>query len=169
MRTLKKSLCLVLALVFVLGLCTFGTSAATAPYTDIAKVNYGEAVEVLTGLGVIEGYPDGSFNPTANVTRAEAAAMIARMMLGRDKADRLPVGDVKFSDVPETNWAAKYIAFCANKGIIVGTTSTCIPSSLARLATATASSSWFSPSVMRMIARLASLCSPKQRIEVLSA
>ena len=120
MRTLKKSLCLVLALIFVLGLCTIGSNAAFAKYTDIDKVNYEEAVDVLSGLGVIEGYPDGSFNPTANVTRAEAAAMIARMMLGREKADRLPVGDVKFSDVPETNWAAKYIAFCANKGIIVG-------------------------------------------------
>lgn len=120
MRTLKKSLCLVLALIFVLGLCTVGSNAAFAQYTDLDKVTYEEAVEVLSGLGVIEGYPDGTFNPTANVTRAEAAAMIARMMLGRDKADRLPVGDVKFSDVPETNWAAKYIAFCANKGIIVG-------------------------------------------------
>ncbi len=121
MRTLKKSLCLVLALVFVLGLCTIGSNAATyAKYTDIDKVSYDEAVEVLTGLGVIEGYPDGAFNPTANVTRAEAAAMITRMMLGREDADKLPVGDVKFTDVPETNWAAKYIAFCANKGIIVG-------------------------------------------------
>ncbi len=120
MRTLKKSLCLVLALIFVLGLCTIGSNAAFAKYTDIDKVTYEEAVDVLSGLGVIEGYPDGSFNPTANVTRAEAAAMIARMMLGREKADRLPVGDVKFTDVPETNWAAKYIAFCANRGIIVG-------------------------------------------------
>ncbi len=120
MRTLKKSLCLVLALVFVLGLCTFGSNAAFAQYTDLDKVTYDEAVEVLSGLGVIEGYPDGTFNPTANVTRAEAAAMIARMMLGREDADKLPVGDVKFSDVPETNWAAKYIAFCANRGIIVG-------------------------------------------------
>jgi len=120
MRTVKKSLCLVLALIFVLGLCTIGSNAGFAKYTDMDKVNYEEAVEVLTGLGVIEGYPDGSFEPTASVTRAEAAAMIARMMLGREKADKLPIGEVKFTDVPETNWAAKYIAFCANKGIIVG-------------------------------------------------
>jgi len=118
MRTLKKSLCLVLALVFVLGLCTFGSNAAI--YSDAAQINYGNAVTVLTGLQIIEGYPDGTFQPTDNVTRAEAAAMIARMMLGREGADKLPIGDVKFTDVPETNWAAKYIAFCANKGIIVG-------------------------------------------------
>ena len=115
---ISKSLCLVLALVFVLGLCTFGSNAAI--YSDAAQINYGNAVTVLTGLQIIEGYPDGTFQPTDNVTRAEAAAMIARMMLGREGADKLPIGDVKFTDVPETNWAAKYIAFCANKGIIVG-------------------------------------------------
>ncbi len=120
MRTLKKSLCLVLALVMVLGLCMIGANATYAEYTDKKEINYTDAVEVLTGLGVIEGYPDGEFKPVDNVTRAEAAAMITRMMLGRDKADKLPIGDVKFNDVPETNWAAKYISFCANKGIIVG-------------------------------------------------
>ncbi len=117
-----KSLCLVLALVFVLGLCTVGSNAAFADYSDLDKVTaeYGDAVEILSGLLIIDGYPDGTFGPEKNVTRAEAAAMIARMMLGREAADKLPVGEVKFSDVAEDSWAAKYIAFCANKGIIVG-------------------------------------------------
>ena len=124
MRTLKKSLCLVLALVFVLGLCTIGTNAAYANYTDLEDVTdeYMKAVEVLTGLRVINGYTDDSFGPQKEVTRAEAAAMICRMMLGREDADKLPpVGeDVSFADVPATHWAAKYIAFCYNKGIIIG-------------------------------------------------
>ncbi len=121
MRTFKKSLSLVLALVFVLGLCTVGANAGYATrYSDIAEVTYVDAVEVLTGLGVVEGYKDGSFQPGGDVTRAEAAAMIARMMLGREAADKLPVGDVKFSDVGEDHWAAQYIAFCANKKIIKG-------------------------------------------------
>ncbi len=123
MRTLKKSLSLILALVFVLGLCTVGSNAAFADiYSDAADVtaDYLDAIEVLTGLQIINGYKDGTFGPGTNVTRAEAAAMIARMMLGREAADKLPVGEVKFSDVPETHWAVQYIAFCANKGIIVG-------------------------------------------------
>jgi hypothetical protein len=123
MRTLKKSLCLVLALVFVLGLCTVGSNAAFADiYSDAADVtaDYLDAIEVLTGLRIINGYKDGTFGPDSEVTRAEAAAMIARMMLGREAADKLPVGEVKFSDVADTHWAVQYIAFCANKGIIVG-------------------------------------------------
>ena len=101
MRTLKKSLCLVLALVFVLGLCTVRSNAAFADYSDLDKVTneYADAVEILSGLLVIDGYPDGTFGPEKNVTRAEAAAMIARMMLGREAADKLPVGEVKFTDV----------------------------------------------------------------------
>jgi len=118
---MTKSLCLVLALVLVLGLCTIGASA----YTDDAKIEYGSAVTVLTGLEVIDGYEDGSFKPTENVTRAEAAAMITRMMLGRGNAEKLPAGgSTKFEDVAAGAWYAKYVSFCANRGIIVGTSDT---------------------------------------------
>ncbi len=123
MRTLKKSLCLVLALVMVLGLFVVGANAAYTPYGDEADINYIDAVQVLTGLGVVEGRTSGNFDPKATVTRAEACAMIARMMLGRDAADRLPVGDVKFNDVSLESWEgrmAKYIAFCWNRKIVIG-------------------------------------------------
>ncbi len=123
MRTLKKSLCLVLALVMVLGLCMIGANAEYANYTDKKEINYADAVEVLSGLGVVEGRTDGTFDPKATVTRAEACAMIARMMLGPDAANKLPVGDVKFNDVSLESWEgrmARYIAFCANRGIVVG-------------------------------------------------
>ena len=107
----------------VLGLCMIGTNATYANYTDNKEINYADAVEVLSGLGVVEGRTDGTFDPKATVTRAEACAMIARMMLGRDAADKLPVGDVKFNDVSLESWEgrmARYIAFCANRGIVVG-------------------------------------------------
>ena len=125
MRTLKKSLCLVLALVMVLGLFVVGANAAYTPYGDEADINYIDAVQVLTGLGVVEGRGGEAqnFDPKATVTRAEACAMIARMMLGRDAADRLPVGDVKFNDVSLESWEgrmAKYIAFCWNRKIVIG-------------------------------------------------
>ena len=68
MRTLKKSLCLVLALVFVLGLCTIGASATA--YSDDADIQYSDAVIVLTGLDVIEGDDDDGdgvpFEPVAD-------------------------------------------------------------------------------------------------------
>ena len=71
MRNLKKTLCLVLALVFVLGLCTVG--AANVAFDDAEDITYTTAVKAMAGLGIIEGYPDGTFKPAQNVTRAEAA------------------------------------------------------------------------------------------------
>ncbi len=119
MRTLKKSLCLVLALVFVLGLCTIGAGAAEL--SDMAQVNdaYKGAITVMNGLGIIEGYPDGTFQPTKNVTRAEAAKLVTYMVLGAKNAERVPDGDGGFSDVAG-NWASKYINYCASRGYIKG-------------------------------------------------
>ena len=52
MKTLKKVLCLVLALVMVVG--TMAISAAA--YTDEISEDYEEAVAVLSAIKVIDGY-----------------------------------------------------------------------------------------------------------------
>ena len=117
MRTFRRALCLVMAMLFVLGLCTVANAAI---YSDDAKINYKDAVTVMTGLGIIQGYPDKSFQPTKNVTRAEAAKMITYMMLGSANAEKIPAGNGGFSDVADSFWGAKYISFCASKGIIKG-------------------------------------------------
>ena len=116
MRNLKKALSLVLALVFVLGLCTIGAGAA---FTDEADIQYKEAITVLNGLGILEGYGDGKFGPLDNLTREQAAKMIAYMMLGEANAEKL-INKQVFDDVAATRWSAKYIYFCYQKGIING-------------------------------------------------
>ena len=57
---MKKLLALVLALVMTLSLAVVGSNAA---FKDAEKVNasYAEAVDVLSGMKVFQGYPDGSF------------------------------------------------------------------------------------------------------------
>lgn len=116
MRNLKKALSLVLALVFVLGLCTIGAGAA---FTDADQIQYKEAITVLNGLGILEGYGDGKFGPLDNLTREQAAKMIAYMMLGEANAEKL-INKQVFDDVAATRWSAKYIYFCYQKGIING-------------------------------------------------
>lgn len=56
--------------------------------------------------GLITGYPDGTFRPTATVTRSEAVTMINRM-LGRDPetAPGLSALTFPFSDVQTSYWA----------------------------------------------------------------
>ncbi len=124
MRTLKKALSLVLVLAMVFALAVPGFAADTtkkaADFKDYSKVTNKEAVDVLTAIGVINGNADGTFAPEGNFTRAEAATMITYLTLGKTVADALPTSATKFSDVPATHWAAKYVQYCADAGIVNG-------------------------------------------------
>ena len=123
MRTLKKALSLVLVLAMVFALAVPGFAANTtkkaADFKDYSKITNNEAVDVMTAIGVINGNTDGTFGPEGNFTRAQAATIIAHMMLGNG-ADALTKAATSFSDVPATHWASGYIQYCVNKGILNG-------------------------------------------------
>ena len=60
---------------------SMGFVASAATYTDVAaNASYADAVNLLSNLGIIKGYEDGTFRPDNTVTRAEAATMIVRML-----------------------------------------------------------------------------------------
>ncbi len=115
MRTLKKTLCVVLALVMMVGLCVIGTSAEE--FTDADKITHKEAVDVLTGIGVINGMGDGTFNPAGTLTRAQAAKIVT-YLLGYEDIK----GTATFTDIPASmkDWAEGPIALCATLGIVNG-------------------------------------------------
>ena len=126
MKTLKKTLCLVLAVVMVVGALVLPASAAYKDNTDIGK-DYTAAVTNLTTWHVMEGDANGNFKPKASIQRQEMAAIIYRLLTGDNKgygkdnsAIYTPYA-AKFTDVDAKGWAAGYIGYCANKGIIVGT------------------------------------------------
>ena len=70
----------------------------------------------MTGIGAINGYPDGTFDPTGLVTRAEAAKMICFAKLGPAMAEGLPMGPAVFDDVPASHWANKYALLLLHPG-----------------------------------------------------
>ena len=115
---MKKFLALVLALVMTMSLVTI--SAGAEDFTDADKITYEEAVDVMTAIGVVGGYADGSFNPTAGLTRGAAAKIICNMILGPTTAEALVANEAPYSDVAVDNVFAGYIAYCANEGIISG-------------------------------------------------
>ena len=115
---MKKFLSLVLALVMTMSLVTI--SAGAADFTDESTIKYNEALDVISTLDIVGGYPDGSFQPQKTLTRAEAAKIICNMILGPTTAAALSADTAPFSDVPATHWAAGYIAYCAQQGIING-------------------------------------------------
>ena len=115
---MKKLLALVLALVMTLGLATVGANAALKDYSDAASISedHETAFAVMNAVGVFQG-SDGKLAPTANLTRAQAAKIIAYLSLGEKTAEALPAVQV-FDDVPASHWAAKYIAYGKEAGIL---------------------------------------------------
>ena len=115
---MKKFLSLVLALVMTMSLVT--VSAGAKDFTDDSKINYDEAVAVMSTLGVVGGYPDGSFNPNGTLTRGAAAKIICNVILGTTTANALVARTAPYKDVPVSNTFSGYIAYCQKEGIISG-------------------------------------------------
>ena len=125
MRNLKKVLSLVLCVAMLLSVMVMGTGAAFTDEDEFSP-QYAEAAEVLTGMGVIQGYDDGSFLPQRNITRAQVATMIYRAVTHdvTDSQTDLYKDYNKFEDVPSTDWSAGYVGYCANGELIKGFTPT---------------------------------------------
>ena len=76
-----------------------------------------EAILRTTSLGIVNGFPDGTFRPNLKVTRAEFAAMLVRAMhLNPQDGVALSFKDV--GQIPK--WAKSYIAAASSAGIING-------------------------------------------------
>jgi hypothetical protein len=78
-----------------------------------------QAIDFLTQRGVVEGYPDGTYRPGNDVTRAQMASFIARAMeaVGAD----LPEGDDDtFDDVDAADTHSDNINALAEAGIVRG-------------------------------------------------
>ena len=128
MRNLKKFLALVLAMVMAFSLMVTANAAhAGTQYNDEDTVTpaFSEAVEVLTGMGIFQG-DSGSFRPASNITRAEVAAIIYRLVTGDTGTDKMDLYTTRhpFTDVRSDAWYAGYVGYLYNAKIIKGTTAT---------------------------------------------
>ena len=115
---MKKFLSLVLALVMTMSLVT--VSAGAKDFTDNSKINYKEAVDVMSAVKVIDGYAEGDFRPSATLTRGAAAKIICNLILGPTTASALVADAAPYKDVPTNHTFAGYIAYCQKEGIISG-------------------------------------------------
>ena len=68
----------------------------------------------------INGYPDGSVQPEGNVTRAETAAILYRIM-GDACQSYYKTNSSSYSDVARGDWYNTYVATLENAGVIVDT------------------------------------------------
>ena len=111
---MKKFLSLMLAMIMVMSLVTVGAGAA---FTDDATIEQKEAVALLSGLGILEGTGDGSFNPTGTLTRGAAAKILTYLLEGKEKAEAIKAAGVTetvFTDEGILNSSnIAFIEYCA--------------------------------------------------------
>ncbi len=115
MKNLNKVLAMVVVFVMMLSTVAFASS-----FTDVADTSsYSTAIEVGVDLGIIKGYTDGTFAPEGEITRAEFAAIIVRL-LGQEAQAEGAKATTQFIDVPAEHWAAGYINIAVQAKVING-------------------------------------------------
>ena len=113
MRNLKRALSLALASVMLMGMMVVGSSAASFP--DVDSNDNIEAIDVLETVEVMIGNKNGDFEPDKNVTRAEMAVVMAKLL---NLDYKYYETTCPFNDVPD--WAKGWVGACAANGIVSG-------------------------------------------------
>lgn len=86
----------------------------TNNFSDVAADRWSnDAISTLVNAGILSGYPDGTFNPSAPITRAEFATLVARIVGVDETAAQ------SFTDLGG-HWAEKYVATAVKLGWIAG-------------------------------------------------
>lgn len=80
-------------------------------FTDVSANHWAAKwIGALKNAGIISGYPDGSFHPTEEMTRAQMAVFLARALARGDQNIPEAYEEV-YPDVPRDYWAIKYINY----------------------------------------------------------
>ena len=94
---------------FLIMFAVFVTSSipAFAFYSDMQESHWAyKQIKDLSEQSIVIGYPDGTFKPDDNVTRAEFASMAIKA-LGQERAN--VIQPIKYTDIDDTYWAYEAI------------------------------------------------------------
>ena len=92
---------------FVLAAFVMMNNPANAFYTDMDENHWAyQSIKFLTEVGVVVGYPDGTYKPDIPVTRAEFASMAIKA-LGQESAN--VTQEIHFDDITPEFWAYNII------------------------------------------------------------
>lgn len=103
----------------VVAVAPMSVKAETPSFSDVRDIpshHFYDAVMKYTEAGMMSGYSDGTFKPGQNITRQDAAKLLA-MVLDLDTKN---VSDPGFTDISKTSPYYGYIAALVEEGIISG-------------------------------------------------
>ena len=96
------------------------TTAETGAFSDVAADYWGTPyIAEAVSRGLFSGYPDGTFQPDANIIRADFVTV-----LWRSAGSPEPKAAAAFTDVPANAYYAKAVAWAAENGYVNGTSAT---------------------------------------------
>lgn len=94
------------------------------PISDIRNTWAKSHIKQVVARGLMETYPDGTFRPDEQVTRAELAMLLQRILMADARDPRLAtqfIGNTSpFSDVPNSHPAFNAISLMASRGVMQG-------------------------------------------------
>ena len=116
---MKKVLSIVLSLVMVICMMPVMAFADTsnAAYPDIAGEPCEGAVNVLSALGVIDGYEDGTYRPDETITRAELTKIVITAL---GVADYASATTSSYTDMANAQWAVPFVEYATNLNLVNG-------------------------------------------------
>ncbi len=117
MKRLRKSVAFFIVFVMIFTQVAFGEEAkATLKFTDLNESHWAYAgIEKLVEAGIISGYPDGTFKPEGNITRAELVKIVNLIYSYTDKQEAANLSDIKPED-----WFYDYVLIAQKAGYIIG-------------------------------------------------
>ncbi|WP_158633924.1 S-layer homology domain-containing protein [Radiobacillus deserti] len=118
-KRFNKSLVLLIVVLLFISIDTSKNNvhADSFSFKDVpTNKPYASAVYKLAERNIIGGYSDGTFKPSASITRGQAATIMAKIL----KLDTKNVKDPGFTDVSPDLWSYGAIAAAADKGIFNG-------------------------------------------------
>ena len=108
--------------VTVLGRLAGATGGGSSPFTDtVAGAWYEKYVGWAYSLGVVEGYPDGTFRPNDPITREQVAAAADRFLSATGLRVVKSGGLFDFEDEDSvSDWAAGAVETASRIGLFIG-------------------------------------------------
>lgn len=89
-------------------------------YTDLDDDHWAAwAIKYVSSKQLFSGYPDGSFKPNRNITRAEFSTVVFKLLKAAKGLNEEEITSGKFKDT-EGHWARQYIEQLADLGYING-------------------------------------------------
>ena len=122
MKKIKQTIALILSVLLLMGMLTsLAFAGVDNPFDDVGKKDwFAPYVLSLYADGIVNGKTTATFDPQANVTRAEFVKMLGAISMVNAKRFA-PKG---LTDVKAKDWYAGFVAWAIEEGVTNGTSPT---------------------------------------------